>query len=799
MKKQAPSHKKISFFAFFAESNNFIMWQRLGQFILGYRLFLLIALFISTGFMLYHGLQVHISYEFVRTIPVDNPLYKQYLNFKSQFGDDGNTLVIGCKTNDLFQKNIFEDYTSLTKKLKKTDKVEGVISIPNAIDLVKNESSQKLDVQPVFPASLSSQESIDSAAAIFHTLPFYKGLLYNPETHAYLIGVRINKDVLGSKAREKVIGQIEDLAYAFGNKHNIEMHLSGLPLIRTNMAIKVEKEMRWFLIGSVLISALILLLFFRSLSATIISLGVVIAGVIWSMGIMHLLGYNISLLTALIPPLIVVIGIPNCIYFLNKYHTSWQDKKEKHAALVEMVTRMGVVTLFCNISAAIGFAVFALTKSAILKEFGMVAGISIMCLFLISLTAIPALLSYLKAPGARHVKYLDFRWLDKVLTLVEKWVFNHTRMIYLITGLVIIFSVSGIFRLKSVGHMVDDIPQTDKIYMDLKFFEKNFKGIMPLEIIVDTKKKNGITGMRALTVFQKIDSLSQYIAAQPYMARPLSLAEALKFAKQGFYDGDSLNYVMPNSFDGAFVADYLKVKQDSSTSSSSFQQLLTAFIDSTRQKTRISVNMADVGSQQLPIMLAGIKKRSDELFDSTKYNIQFTGTSITFLEGSRFIISGLKESIMWAFLLIALCMFYLFRSFRILICSLIPNIVPLMLTAGVMGWVGVPLKPSTVLIFGIALGIAIDVTIRFLVNYRQELPANAFSVNTTILQTIHQTGISIIYTSMVLIAGFSIFIFSGFGGTQALGWLTSFTLLSATVTNLVLLPVLLATLHRIKK
>ncbi len=774
------------------------MWQKVGQFVLRYRLALLIALFASTAFMLYHALKVHISYEFVRTIPVDNPLYKQYLAFKEQFGDDGNTLVIGCKTDRLFEKEVFDDYAILCNKLKGVDKVENVLSVAGAVNLVRNDSTEKLDVKPVFPRHLS-QHSLDSAVSVFYSLPFYKGLLYSPDTHAYLIGVRINKDVLGSKAREKVIGQIEDLAYHFGEKHTIDIHISGLPLIRTNMAIKVEKEMRWFLIGSVLISAVILMLFFRSLSATVLSLGVVITGVIWSMGIMHLLGYNISLLTALIPPLIVVIGIPNCIYFLNKYHTAWQDKGKKHEALVEMVGRMGVVTLFCNISAAIGFAVFALTKSAILKEFGMVAGISIMAIFFISLAAIPAMLSYLPAPKPRHIKYLETRWLDNALTLVERWVFNHTRMIYFITGVVIIFSVSGISRLVSVGHMVDDIPQTDKIYTDLKFFEKHFKGIMPLEIIVDTKRKYGFVGMRALNIFQRIDSLSQYIAARPEMARPLSLAEGLKFAKQGFYDGDSLNYALPNAFDGAFVTDYLKVRKDSSNANNTFQQLMNAFIDSTRQKTRISVNMADVGSKKLPLILADIKERSDELFDSTKYNVQFTGTSITFLEGSRFIISGLQESIMWAFLLIALCMLYLFRSVRILICSLIPNIVPLMLTAGIMGWAGVPLKPSTVLIFGIALGIAIDVTIRFLVNYRQELPENGNRVKPTILQTIHHTGISIIYTSLVLIAGFSIFIFSGFGGTKALGWLTSLTLLSATVTNLVLLPVLLALLHRAKR
>ncbi|MGN6493665.1 MAG: efflux RND transporter permease subunit [Agriterribacter sp.] len=773
------------------------MWKKLGQFVLKFRLVLLLLLAGFTAFMLYHALKVTISYEFVRTIPVDNPLYKQYLAFKKQFGDDGNTLVIGLTSDKLFQKDLFNDFANVSRQLKKVDKVENVLSVAAAVNLVKNDSTQKLNVKPIFAASDTTQPALDSAAAVLHSLPFYKGLLYNPATNAYLVGVKINKDVLGTKGREKVIAEIEDIAYSFGARNNINIHISGLPLIRTNLALKVAKEMKWFLIGSVLISALILILFFRSFSATLLSLGVVIISVITSMGILHLCGYYISLLTALVPPLVVVIGIPNCIYFLNKYHTAWLETKDKQTALVEMVRRMGIVTLFCNIAAAIGFAVFAFTKSAVLKEFGVVAGISIMAIFFISLIAIPATLSYLPAPKQRHVKYLETRWLDALLGKIEIWVFNHKKTIYAATLVVIAFSISGMVRLKSVGHMVDDIPQTDKIYTDLKFFEKNFKGIMPLEIVIDTKRRYGFAGMKALDIFQKIDSLSQYIAAKPEMARPLSLVEGLKFAKQGFYEGDSLNYALPNAFDGAFVNDYLRVRRDSSKQQdNTFQSLMNAFMDTARQKTRISVNMADVGSVRLPVILADIRHRANELFDSTKYNVQFTGTSITFLEGSRFIINGLKESIILAFLLIALCMLYLFRSLRILICSLIPNIVPLMLTAGIMGWAGVPLKPSTVLIFGIALGIAIDVTIRFLVNYRQELPSYNYEAKPTILQTIHHTGISIVYTSLVLIAGFSIFMFSGFGGTQALGWLTSLTLLSATVTNLVLLPVLLAWLHK---
>jgi predicted RND superfamily exporter protein len=565
-------------------------------------------------------------------------------------------------------------------------------------------------------------------------------------------------------------------------------------MIRSNMAVRIANEMKFFLLGSLLLSTVILFLFFRSVRTTLLSLTVVIIGVIFALALMVLFGYRITILNALIPPLIVVIGVPNCIYFLNKYHTSYIAKDHKHEALVEMVSRMGIVTLFCNITAAIGFAVFYLTKSAILKEFGAVAGISIMAIFFISFILLPTVLSYMPPPKERHLNYLENKWLAGILTKIEAWVFNHKKIVYAASLGVIIFSLAGIMKLKAEGFIVDDLPQDDVVYKDLKFFEKNFEGIMPLEILVDTRKKNGFAGARALPIFEKIDSFSREISASPEMARPLSLVEGLKFAKQGFYDGDSNNYVIPNSFDGAFVADYLRVKKDSSVGKGGFQKLMSAFMDSNRQVTRISVNMADIGSKRLPLLLDSLQRRADHYFDTSKYHVQFTGTSVTFLEGSRYIINGLRDSIIWAFVLISFCMLYLFRSFRILLCSLIPNLIPLALTAGVMGWMGIPLKPSTVLVFSVALGIAIDVTIRFLISYKQDLPRYHNDIKTTVMHTLRGTGISIIYTSLVLIAGFIIFMFSGFGGTKALGFLTSLTLLAATLTNLILLPVLLLTI-----
>jgi hypothetical protein len=747
----------------------------------------------------YHASKVELSYEFTRAIPTDNPKYAAYQEFKKKFGDDGNVMLMGVQTDRLFDQTNFNDYRALTDQLKKMTGVEGVISIPSASYLLKDDSTQKLKALPIFADRALSQAEIDSGRNIFFSLPFYDGLLYNHQTNTYLIAINVNKDIMNTARRNVVVGALVQPCQEFGKKHGMEVYLSGSPLIRTNMATRVATETKWFLTGFVLLSAFILFLFFRSFSTMLLSVTVIVIGVVFSLGTIHWFGYKITLLNALIPPLLVVIGVPNCIYFLNKFHISFKETGDKKKALIEMISRMGIVTLFCNISAAIGFGVFALTRSAILKEFGVVAGFNIMMLFLISFILIPAILSYLPEPKAKHMRYLQNRWLISILDRLERWSLHNQKLIYSVTFLALVFSILGILRLRSEAFIVDDLPKTDKIYTDLKFFEKNFRGVMPLEIVVDTKKKNGLR-INPLQTLERIDSLSRYIAARPEMARPLSIVEGLKFARQAYYDGDSSSYALPNEYDLVFLAPYLNGKsrgrRDSTDSKNSLMKLVSSFIDSNNQQTRISVNMADVGTLRLPGILSGVETEAKKIFDSSKYNIQLTGSSVTFLEGGIFIIHGLRDSIIWAFLLIAACMLYLFRSFRILLCSLIPNTIPLVITAGIMGWTGVPLKPSTVLVFSIALGIAIDITIRFLVNYKQELSKGEGDETATVVSTIHSTGISIIYTSMVLIAGFAIFCFSQFGGTKSLGWLTSLTLVMATITNLVFLPALLISLAR---
>jgi predicted RND superfamily exporter protein len=751
------------------------MWNKIADFVLRFRVILLVLLAAITGVMGYYASKVEMSYDFTSAIPTDNPKYKDYQHFRQLFGEDGNTMMIGVQSDKLFENEMFKDYIALSKSIKKVDSVIGVLGITEAVNIVPD-SVTKLGMKPIFPEDIETA-NLDSLKQLLQSLPFYKGLLYNENTNAYVMAVRISKNTLASKDRTRAINEIIAIGDAFGKKYGIEMHYSGLPHIRTQMANKVQHELQLFLMLSFALTAAILLLFFRSTIAVLTSMIVVAIGVIWSFGTLALLGYKITILTGVIPPLVVVIGIPNCVYFLNKYHTEYSSLAQKIPALRNMVGKMGIVTLFTNLTAAIGFGVFFFTKSVILKEFGLVAGLNILALFFISLVLIPAVYSFLPPPNTRHTGYLDSKWMNKLLEKLTNLVFYNRKKLYLVTLL-----LCGI---------VDDLPHSDKIYTDLKFFEKNFKGVMPLEIIIDTKKKYG--ALRNLSTWESIDSLNKILEANPNIGGGINLVKAVKFARQGMDGGNPESYRLPDEMEFGALKPYLisTLRKRDNSKQSPMNSLLNSYIDTNAQNIRLSVNVADIGSVEMPKLLEEIKPKALQLFDTADYNLTFTGTSITFLEGSKFIINSLGESLLWAFGMILVCMVVLFKDWRIVLIAIITNIVPLVITAGIMGWLNIRLKPSTVLVFSVALGITVDVTIRFLVNFKQDLANHNGDIEATVRKSIHDTGLSIIFTSLILMAGFAVFAVSEFDGTKSLGYLTSLTLFLAMVFNLTLQPALL--------
>lgn len=764
------------------------MWKFLANKVLRNRLAFLIALAVITIFMGYKASQIKLSYNFASLLPATDSSFIQYERFKQLFGEDGSVMVIGLADSSIFRIEKFNDWYLLSKKINKIDGIQNVLSIGDVYDLVRNDSLRKFDFLPLVKSLPQQQSEIDSIRKRIDELPFYDGLVLNKETNATLMAITFKKKDLDSKHRIEIVNEIKKEADAFSRLHNIELHFSGMPYIRTAVMEKVSHELKLFLLLAVIMTIIILGAFFKSFSSVIISVVVVAIGVLWSIGSIELLNYKITMLTALIPPLIMVIGVPNCIFLINKYHSEYAHHGNKVKALARMITTIGVSLFLANVTTAIGFGVLVFTKSSFLAQFGVVAAINVMATYFITLILIPVILSYMPPPSVKHMRHLEGKRIRKVLEWVDYIVHHRRNAIYMVITAVTLLCVYGMTRIDVTGYVVDDLPKNNPVYTDMHFFEKNFKGVLPFEVFIDTKKPDGVLADNARVLY-KMKSLEKILEQYPELSRGISIVDALKFSYQAYRGGDPKYYVLPGISE-------LKNLNDYATTVKGNENRLKSFIDSTKQYTRISMQMADVGSKKIKKLLGEIQPRVDSIFSKDEYDVKLTGHSLMFLKGNDYLLYNLYESLIIEIVLIALVGMALFREVRIILLSKLPCLIPLVITAGIMGFLDIRFKPSTILIFSIAFGISSDGTVYFLAKYKRELKYSKRSISEAISATIMDTGFSMIYTAIILFFGFSIFAASDFGGTVALGVLISITLLVAMITNLVLLPSLLLSIDK---
>ena len=566
----------------------------------------------------------------------------------------------------------------------------------------------------------------------------------------------------------------------------MKVHTSGMPYIRTLNSQNIIDEIGMFIGAAVLVTSIIFFFFFRSYRATFISMITVIIGVLWAFGILGLLKYEITVLTALIPPLIIVIGIPNCIFLINKYQQEIKQHGNQAKSLQRVIAKVGNATLMTNVTTASGFATFILTNSQLLKEFGIVASICIIAIFLLCLLIIPIVYSFMPVPKNKHLKHLNKRWINRFVDWMENKVRHNRIAIYIISIGLLCVSIIGIYNIKISGSLVEDMPKKTEFFKSIRFFEKEYKGIMPLEILIDTKRKKGVMKLATL---KRMNELQEYIEEFPEFSKSLSVVDLVKYSKQAYYNGNPEYYQLPNSQERSFILSYAK-------SSAQDTNLLKSYVDSTGQFARITTFMKDTGTERFDRIEEDLKAKALKIFPQDRYTVSFTGKALLFQKGTKYLVKNLIISLSLAILLIALFMAWMFRSFRMILVSLIPNLLPLIITAGLMGFLGVPIKPSTILVFSIAFGISVDDTIHFLAKYRQELIANNWKIKKSVYAALRETGVSMFYTSIVLFFGFSVFTISSFGGTVALGALVSVTLVFAMLANLLLLPSLLLSLEK---
>jgi predicted RND superfamily exporter protein len=771
-------------------------WDSVSNLILKNRILIITLLVLATSFFISQWQYIKFSNTEANLLPDNHEVNLEYLDFTDKFGEEGNLIVIGIKDSLLFTTENLNAWNNLSKVLKDTSFVESVIAIGDLQKLKKNKKKQQFYLEPFIKDTIKSDiELISIKKELFEKYPFYDEFLFNTKTKSVRTAIHLKKSIVNELGRETYINNVLiPKVKSFESKYNLDIKISGMPYVRTKNAENIKSEISTFVILALIITSIIFFLFFRSYRATFISLFVVMIGVVWTVGILGLFivntpagDFEISVLTGLIPPLIIVIGIPNCIFLINKYQHEVNKHGNKAKSLQKVITKIGNATLMTNVTTASGFATFIITNSKLLKEFGIVASLSILAIFILCILIIPIIYSFLPIPDEKHLEHLNKTWINSLGDWIEKTVKRSKINIYIISVLLLVTSIIGIYQIRISGSIIDDMPQKADWFDDIMFYEKEFNGIMPLEILINTKRKKGVT---KLSTIKKMSKIEDVILEIPELSKPISMVSLVKYSKQAYYNGNPKYYQVPTSQENSFILSYAK-----NSTSGSDVDLIKNYVDSTGQYTRITAFMKDMEIEKMEEIEKKLNYEISKIMPSNNFEVSITGKAYLFQKGTKYLVKNLIISLSLAIFLIALLMAYMFRSLKMIFISLIPNLLPLIVTAGLMGYLGVAIKPSTILIFSIAFGIAVDDTIHFLAKYRQELITNNWEVKKSVYNALRETGVSMFYTSIVLFFGFSVFTVSNFGGTVALGALVSATLLFAMLSNLLLLPSMLLSLE----
>lgn len=862
------------------------MWNSIANIILRNRLLILSILLSLTILLGYFGTKVSLQYEFGKLLPSNDETFLDYEDFKHNFGSDGMVVVIAVNDKEFYDYKKFNAWRKLGDSLNalkisyihegeviEKNVVDSIFSEAHLYNISKDKINKKFVLEEIVQSFPIDSTEVDSIQKVILSLPFYEDVVYKKSSDLHLMMLFINKEVFNSKNRGTLIDDIHNIALSYEQQFS-SFHFSGLPFIRSVTMNKVKSELRLFVLLALLVTSILLFLFFRSFKVVLISLIVVVIGVVWSFGIIGIFNYEITILMGLIPPLVIVIGIPNCVYLINKYQQEYRSHGNKAKSLTRVIKKVGNATFLTNVTTAMGFGTFIFTHSDLMKEFGVVASINIICVFFLSILLVPIMYSYLPAPKTKHTKHLDRNWLYKAVDLLVYFSTEKRKQVYLVTVLGLIIGFYGMTRMHTTGNIVDDLPDGDQVVLDLKFFEKELNGVMPFEIVLSSND----TIYKSFSNISKIQKLQQALKKEKYLSTSLSIVDAMKFISQAYSNGkvSKFNLDFNKEKDKKHFSRVIGSKYFKNTfldqNSDGENGFVGSFIDSTHQRTRITLQIADIGTAAMDSLILRLNNTIEEIINplsinynliiegdkdsiqtklfnlyntspSLKYKVQaeliksngtddfglfpesfseikeiyglenfesainqnienqrissiVTGTGVVFTKGTTYLVKNLFISLMIAIFVIAVLMSFLFKSWRMVLVSLLPNLVPLIFTSALMGYFGIPIKPSTILVFSIAFGISIDDTIHFLAKYRQELQSNGSNIRNAVINSIKETGTSMIYTSIILFFGFSIFIASNFGGTQALGTLVSLTLFVAMLANLVLLPALLLSLER---
>ncbi|NND72625.1 MAG: MMPL family transporter [Rhodothermales bacterium] len=751
------------------------LWTRSTNWILDHPRVILVAIVAITIVLGYFSTTVETDHRAGHFLATDSEVVQNFNKFNEEFGANQTILYIVFPDQDPTSRAFLSKMDSVTSLVGTFDGVEHVLSLSNAPYPVRVGDSvvTKTMFDPLATEELNRQTIRDQT--------FLRGLLLSNDGSDGAMIVDIEESFNESPERVELVNRIESLTGSvFGN-----VALAGIPYLRTQYAQRVTAEAPFFTVAALLVSLGLLFITFRARRAVTLPTIIVALGITWTVGLIALFNHKMNIVTSVLPALLVIIGMANAIHLTTKFFDRYRLLGRRREAIIQTMNIVGLATFLTSVTTAVGFAALMLSGSQLLSVFGQYAAMGIMLLYAISITIIPLVFSRLKPPSHKDQRLATHQGLTRLFDFLALWTRRFSKTIIFGSVCILALSILGVSRISSDIFVFADFYDDDPLVRNLDIYESGFGGILPMEIIIESKTEGKF---RSINEIRKLSRLQETIVRHDAIGRTLSAADLVKWTTQAYFGGNPRAYRMPTSYELPFIQDAVSGLTGNTTGGS--LSSLPRMFDSTLTSARVFAGVYDIGTSNMNALLDSVLVETHKVFPEDRYAAYITGTAIKATRSGENLVINLAISLSVALVIISLIMGFLFRSVRLTLISLAPNVLPLLIVGGTMGFTGIVLKPSTALIFPLAFGIAVDDTIHFLAKYRIVRSAG-LAKNVAIRTTLRETGKAILFTSLVLMCGFLVFTFSSFGGTVNLGALTALTLTMALIANLILLPALL--------
>jgi len=734
-----------------------------------------------TAFLGYHLKDIRFDYNFENFFPSHDDETSFFYDYRDDFKSDNDFLLISIENEaGVFEPNFLKKVNDFSQKLGDVEYVENVLSITTESE------------QFIFPGgSTSSKRYIDFTDfdAVRDSARIYKNdelinTFVSENGKAICIFIK-HEDYLSKKKSDQLVKDVDKITKSLKLKNT---RIAGRAVGQAYYINKMIFELSLFLGLSAFLIILFLYIAFKSIWGILIPQIVIVGSLIWIIGGMGLFDAPINIILTVLPSIMFVVCMSDVIHLVSKYLDALRVEKDTFTAIKVSVKEVGLATFLTSITTSIGFFSLYFVRVQPIQVFGVILGIGVLIAFVLTFLTLPIL--FYIFPGPKHVLSAEPKnhfwknFLEKGFVFVMK----RRKSILITSGIVLIVSFVGMLQVETNNFMMDDLKESEQMKQDFNFFDDNFGGIRPFELAIKVKGKD--RNVWDKEIIQKLDSVETYLENEFGVTVKSSLVKILKTLNRSAHAGNADSYEIPTA--NSKIRSFKRIIKVADKG-----RFVCGFIDSTEQKTRVSGTIPDLGNvlarEKTEALFAFIKKNN--LDQDIEFKV--TGTGYLLDKNMRYLAVSLIKGLGISIILVALIIGFVYRSGRILIISIITNVLPLFVIAGYMGFTGVELKTSTSIIFTIAFGIAVDDTIHFLGKFKYELMKGKGKLY-ALKRSYLTTGKAMILTTLILSSGFLLLVFSSFLGTFYMGLLLCITFVVALVADLTLLPVLLLLFYKEK-